>query len=560
VDPITRTCSLIALTLALGLTLPLGVTPASARPQGASALAAYVKARLADAAGVDAVAIQSYEAALTADPASKAVAGRAYRQALEAGNRPLALRAARTLEVIGALPPDARILLVSESIAKNDWRGATAQIDKIEEAGTFAFLAPVLRAWVSYGARLGDPLGALAVQSKDGFSAAYAQEHRGLMLLALKQNAEGADHIRTISAADRQGLLLRLSAAARLVENKDKARALALLSGDEISLRVARDQVTAGGALSGAVSKPNAGIALLLARVANDLLRDNASPVALTMARLASLADPSLPQVQLAVARALAATGSHDAALAHLDKLPRQSNFIPIANDLRYGFLIDASRFDSALEMAKASASAPNSGSSDQVRLGEAYSRAGKPLDAAAAYRSAIDTVAGPNRDRPVSWALWFFLGRAYDDAKDWKSAKPALERAVALGPNETAALNHLGYGMLVNGDNIEEATRLIKRASALRPTDPAISDSLAWALYKGGKALEAIPILERAVAIEPTIAEIGEHLGDVYWSVGRRIDARYAWSAALVQAEEADVKRLSAKIDRGVDGPLTRK
>ena len=515
---------------------------------------------MADAAGADGFAILSYEAALNADPSSKAVATRAYRQALEAGNRTLALRAARTLETAQALPPDARLLFVSESVAKADWKGATAQIDKIEESGTFAFLTPVLRSWVSYGARVGDPLGTLTVQSKDGFSSAYAHEHRGLMLLALKQNAAGAEHVMSISAADRPGLLLRLGAAARLIETKDRARALTLLEGDETTIRMAREFVAAGGTLSGAVSKPNAGIALLLARVANDLLRDNASPVALTIARLASFADPSLPQVQLAVARSLAATGSHDEALAQLDKISRQSAFLPIANDLRYGFLNDASRFDDALELAKASASAPGAGASDQIRLGEAYGRAGKPREAAAAYRAAIDTQAGPNRDRPVSWALWFLLGRSYDDAKDWKAAKPALERAVALGPNETAALNHLGYGMLVQGDDIAEATRLIKRASALKPTDPAISDSLAWALFKGGKATDAIPILERAVAMEPTIAEIGEHLGDVYWSVGRRIDARYAWSAALVQAGEAEAERLALKIERGPSGQTTRK
>jgi predicted Zn-dependent protease len=113
---------------------------------------------------------------------------------------------------------------------------------------------------------------------------------------------------------------------------------------------------------------------------------------------------------------------------------------------------------------------------------------------------------------------------------------------------------------MLVHGEDVAEATRLISRASQLRPSDPAISDSLGWALFKGGKAGEAIPILERAVASEPTIAEIGEHLGDVYWTVGRRVDARYAWRAALVQAEETDSKRLTAKIDFGPRDQPARK
>jgi Flp pilus assembly protein TadD len=85
-----------------------------------------------------------------------------------------------------------------------------------------------------------------------------------------------------------------------------------------------------------------------------------------------------------------------------------------------------------------------------------------------------------------------------------------------------------------------------------MRCNDPAITDSLGWALFKGGRTAEAIALLERATESEPTIAEIGEHLGDAYWAAGRRIDARYAWRAALVQAEDGDAKRLSTKIEFG--------
>ena len=55
-------------------------------------------------------------------------------------------------------------------------------------------------------------------------------------------------------------------------------------------------------------------------------------------------------------------------------------------------------------------------------------------------------------------------------------------------------------------------------------------------------------------MASDPTISETSEHLGDAYWSVGRRVDARYTWSAALVQAGDDDaIKRLKAKIADGL-------
>jgi predicted negative regulator of RcsB-dependent stress response len=48
----------------------------------------------------------------------------------------------------------------------------------------------------------------------------------------------------------------------------------------------------------------------------------------------------------------------------------------------------------------------------------------------------------------------------------------------------------------------------------------------------------------------------INEHLGDAYWAVGRRIEARYAWRAALVQADKREAERLNRKL---TDGPGPR-
>jgi predicted negative regulator of RcsB-dependent stress response len=60
--------------------------------------------------------------------------------------------------------------------------------------------------------------------------------------------------------------------------------------------------------------------------------------------------------------------------------------------------------------------------------------------------------------------------------------------------------------------------------------------------------------LLERAAAGSPAEPTINEHLGDAYWTSGRELEARYAWRAALVTAEEKDRARLNAKIDGGLD------
>jgi Flp pilus assembly protein TadD len=96
----------------------------------------------------------------------------------------------------------------------------------------------------------------------------------------------------------------------------------------------------------------------------------------------------------------------------------------------------------------------------------------------------------------------------------------------------------------------VPQALKLIEGASKLRPEDPAITDSLGWARYLTGDAPGAVTLLERAVAGEPGEPTINEHLGDVYWALGRRIEARYAWRAALVTAADSDAGRIRSKIE----------
>ena len=100
-------------------------------------------------------------------------------------------------------------------------------------------------------------------------------------------------------------------------------------------------------------------------------------------------------------------------------------------------------------------------------------------------------------------------------------------------------------------------ATALIERASAMQPDDAAITDSLGWAYYIRGEIPRAIPLLEKAAQGQPSDAAINEHLGDAYYAAGRRFDARYAWRAALLFADDKAAARLRAKIDTGLTTAL---
>ena len=62
-----------------------------------------------------------------------------------------------------------------------------------------------------------------------------------------------------------------------------------------------------------------------------------------------------------------------------------------------------------------------------------------------------------------------------------------------------------------------------------------------------------AIETLQNAAAKDPEQAEIHEHLGDALFTSGRRYEARFAWTAALVTAEDEIARRVKAKLEHGL-------
>jgi Flp pilus assembly protein TadD len=99
----------------------------------------------------------------------------------------------------------------------------------------------------------------------------------------------------------------------------------------------------------------------------------------------------------------------------------------------------------------------------------------------------------------------------------------------------------------------MDSAEAMIRKASELAPDNGSITDSLGWAQFKRGKVSQAIETLQQAAEKEPDVAEIQEHLGDALYRSGRRYEARFAWNAALVTAEDEIEARVKAKLASGL-------
>jgi predicted Zn-dependent protease len=527
-----RICSAIALLLS-----PVATQAKRTDP---SALGLYVRARLADSADQARAAVENYAAALTADPSNPTIALRAYREAVESGDFRLATRSAQALETAGDAPPDAHILLYVAALEARDWRGAKTHLAALSDQPGLGFMAPLFARWLEIATGTTVPLH--GSKSIDRITNAYVAENNALIDISANDVDDAILAIKGMWTLDpyRAGSL-RLAAASRLAERGHKSRALDLILGEDTAASNARQLIAKRRRIGLSVVSPSDGAAFVLARVAGDLIVEGSGRSALTMARMAAFAAPKNARIRLMVAGALAARKRHDAALAIADTLTQDPVYGDDAASFRIDQLENVGRSDVALVEAQARArNSPN----DMARIGDIELRRRNFAQAAGAYQAGLDVLGDK-----ASWTLVFAAANAHDAAANWSKAKPLLERALAMVPDEPAVLNELGYGLITHSDDVNRGLSYVTKAVQLRPDDAAIVDSYGWAQFKRGSFADAVRTLERAVRLDQAQAEIGEHLGDAYWAAARPIDARYAWVAARVQADGDAVRRLDSKI-----------
>jgi Flp pilus assembly protein TadD len=186
------------------------------------------------------------------------------------------------------------------------------------------------------------------------------------------------------------------------------------------------------------------------------------------------------------------------------------------------------------------------------INLGDIMRRASRYKDSVAAYDRAVDRV---EEVGPDHWVLLYTRGTVLERSGDWDRAEADFLRALELEPDQPFILNYLGYSWVEMGRNVEEATEMIARAVAQRPTAGFIVDSLGWGHYMLGNYEEAVRQLERAVQLTPGDSTINEHLGDAYWKVGRKREAVFQWQHALDLGPEDDqLLIVLKKLEQGLD------
>ena len=141
-----------------------------------------------------------------------------------------------------------------------------------------------------------------------------------------------------------------------------------------------------------------------------------------------------------------------------------------------------------------------------------------------------------------------------------WDDAEKDLRKALNLAPDQAGLLNMLGYSLVDRGLALDEALGMIETAAIAQPDSGHIIDSLGWVLYRLGRydaAVEPMELAAQLMAVDPVV---NDHLGDVYWAVGRKLEAQFQWRRALSFVDpddpdsEADPDRIRRKLEVGLD------
>jgi len=191
------------------------------------------------------------------------------------------------------------------------------------------------------------------------------------------------------------------------------------------------------------------------------------------------------------------------------------------------------------------------------TNLAEALRLAMKYTEAIHYYQLAIESIDDKNPVviAPLNMAIGICYGAIGNNIK----AEEYLRKVLAVS-QISIIQNHLGYILLQQNKNIEEAFDLIISAYNKTPTEGTIVDSLGWAFYKIGKYDEAVKYLEAAIDLTSTEAVIYDHLGDAYWQSGRKDEAVFQWNHAIALQDssgELNKETVKEKIRNGLKAPV---
>ena len=444
----------------------------------------------------------------------------------------------RQLEGLNVMVPLGGEPATALALRNDDWPASIVLANRIAEDSKALAMAGVIRGWSLVATGQGDAgisalleAGRMSIDANTGMPpffrlhAALMAERLGLVHEAV-QRVTGleADSLPSHVALDLAALHARQGhwdIVERLIETQlsrqfNKAEVRAALARQAQAVPSIQQHI-AGAVVALALSdKSNSGQSLS-ARL-----------------RFALFIDSEHHFARLLLAQQLSDYGQSDIALANLERIPDGGMFGQLARLAESAVVEEAGNTDAAIALMKGVAESDPKNAYLFHRLGDTYRRNSMFRQSRDSYMASMAL----GRD---TGGLHRSLGVSLERLGETRAAETHLLRAIEIDPGDAYALNYLGYWWADEGRNLDQAIEMIERAVSHRPSSGFFVDSLGWVHYKLGDPSRAVGYLERATELEPSDPEITGHLGDVYWALGRREEARFKWRLALSLSEDAE-------------------
>lgn len=180
--------------------------------------------------------------------------------------------------------------------------------------------------------------------------------------------------------------------------------------------------------------------------------------------------------------------------------------------------------------------------------LGHIYYMWGKQADAEREFKRTLSI------DSSFS-AAQNYLGKVYEQRKDWDKAIRAYRKALENKKYETPQYAHFNLGIALKHQNRkEEALQEFHEALRVDPSFVVGDSPAAYSVYNEigqmlaglGRLDEAIGAYQKALALAPNYPEAHYHLGLAYYNGGARDKAKNEFQQVLRLAPDAEVARNS--------------
>lgn len=535
--------------------------------QAQSVAGAYLAGRHAAVSSDYAEAARYYTEALAHDPTNVELMESGTLSLLSLGDVDRALPLARALEEKNHRSQVARLVLTADMAKKGEYEALLERGD--DATGIGPWVDGLVKAWAHMG--VGDVTSAMTAfdtLSEEPGMQGLVMYHKALALASVGDYESAAEifgeGLVGSAGQTRRGVMAHAEILAQL-ERQQEALTLIRTSfgtGTDPELDMLIAALEAGDPVPFThVPDPLAGMAEVFFTFAAVLKNENTGDYyVLLYSRVARYLRPDHMDALLLTAELLENLGQYQLAIDEFAAVPADSPTYHAAELGRAGALRRSGKEDQAIEVLTQLARSHGDLAVVHSTLGDLLRGREDWAGAIAAYDRAIERVPEDNRMR---WVLYYSRGIAYERSGDMAASEVDFRAALAVNPEQPQVLNYLGYSLVEQQRNLDEALDMIERAVAASPDSGYIVDSLGWVLYRLGRYEEAVDQMERAVELLAVDPVINDHLGDVYWAVGRKREAEFQWRRAIsfVDPEdtdgEADPERMRRKLEVGLDAVL---